>query len=80
MQESGKYIVKLYDGRKYSWVGVEVDDYLPCTSWGASASDDVPSNDFLVGGLGGSCRKTFHGRPLWCEACKRKSCVLKNLV
>ncbi|CAK9090384.1 unnamed protein product [Durusdinium trenchii] len=39
VSKEGKYIVKLYDGRKFSWVGIEVDDYLPCTSWGG----DTPS-------------------------------------
>ena len=34
VSESGKYQIKLYDGRKLRWTIIEIDDYLPCTSWG----------------------------------------------
>lgn len=32
--KDGKYQVKLFDGRSKKWKLVEIDDYLPCTSWG----------------------------------------------
>ena len=34
VSESGKYRIKLYDGRKLRWQIMEIDDYLPCTAWG----------------------------------------------
>ena len=30
----GKYQLKLFDGRSKQWELLEIDDYLPCSSWG----------------------------------------------
>ncbi|CAJ1327559.1 unnamed protein product [Effrenium voratum] len=35
VSKTGKYAIKLYDGRHYRWRCIEVDDYLPCTYFGA---------------------------------------------
>eukprot|EP00913_Durusdinium_trenchii_P003633 g3361.t1 len=34
VSESGKYRIKLYDGRLLRWTIMEIDDYLPCSHYG----------------------------------------------
>lgn len=36
VSKEGKYHVKLFDGRVNRWKVLNVDDYLPCTSWGGN--------------------------------------------
>ena len=36
MEKDGQYSVKLYCGKTDRWKIIEIEDYLPCTSWGGN--------------------------------------------
>ncbi|CAK9025209.1 unnamed protein product [Durusdinium trenchii] len=44
ISQSGKYQVKLFDGRSNRWEIIEIDDYLPCTGSGGDQPDLLFAN------------------------------------
>ena len=63
ISQSGKYQVKLFDGRSNRWEIIEIDDYLPCTGSGGDQPDllfaNIPDGKMCIALLEKACAKIY---------------------